>query len=74
MKYFLPVWKYKDLTSINNGPDRDHTLWQEDRTLVDELESRLKLYVESLGLTASGFDFLLTSALMHCDNKPIQNW
>ena len=31
-------------------------------------------YVESLGLMASGFDFLFARALVHCDNKPLQNW
>ena len=32
-----------------------------------------KQYVKSLGLSAPGFDFLFTRALVHFDNKPIQN-
>ena len=31
-------------------------------------------YVQSLGLTASGLDFFFAQTLMHCDNKPLQNW
>ena len=31
-------------------------------------------YVQSLGLMASGLDFLFACALVHCDNKPLQNW
>ena len=29
-------------------------------------------YIQYLSLTAS--DFLLAGALMHCDNKTLQNW
>ena len=30
-------------------------------------------YIQSLGLTASGLDFMFARALMHCDNKPLPN-
>ena len=33
-----------------------------------------KQYVQSLGLTASGLNVLFACALVHCDNKPLQNW
>ena len=32
-----------------------------------------ELYVNSRGLTALGLDFLFARALVHCDNKPLQN-
>ena len=31
-------------------------------------------YIKALGLTASGCDFPLAHAFLHCDNKPLQNW
>ena len=39
LKYGQSLCKRMNTTLINNGPDRDHALWQADRTLVDELTS-----------------------------------